>query len=75
MIPDLIDGETVFLGDIAAYPYFSDNLSTVSCDTIHPNAIGNIQLGQFWANAYTRLLIDPYESGFAQFITNGTQHT
>jgi lysophospholipase L1-like esterase len=74
VIKELVDGETVLLGDIEAYNYFEANQNQLS-DGIHPTPAGYQQLGIFWANAYTRLLIDPYESGFAQFITNGNQHT
>jgi hypothetical protein len=51
MIDELVDGETVLLGDTQALADFRTNMGTLTCDTAHPNQAGNVQLGTYWANA------------------------
>jgi lysophospholipase L1-like esterase len=51
VIDELVNGETVLRGDKEAYAYFQANLTSLTCDNTHPNQVGNVQLGTYWANA------------------------
>jgi lysophospholipase L1-like esterase len=74
-----VDGETVFLGDTEAYSLFEQNKNIWFADGLHPNATGYTELGQLWAAAYDRVIIEPIDMahGFTgltgdEYIQNGS---
>jgi lysophospholipase L1-like esterase len=55
---ELVDGETVMLGDVQAYEYFANNTALIN-DGVHMTNQGFQDLGEFWAEAYARVILDP----------------
>jgi lysophospholipase L1-like esterase len=72
VLKELVDGESVFYGDDQAYDYLLDNYATAMADVVHPNAVGHAKLGEFWADAYNRVIIDPITT--AHNFVGGNQH-
>jgi lysophospholipase L1-like esterase len=58
VLRELVDGETVFLGDRDAWDWFKNNPSRLP-DNTHPDTAGYAKLGELWAAAYDRIIIDP----------------
>lgn len=60
----LVDGNKILLGDTQMYDwskaqFAKDPMSIYSDGGTHFNTVGYKQLGQFWAEAYKRVLLDP----------------
>jgi lysophospholipase L1-like esterase len=58
VIHELVDGETVFLGDTDAFDYFAANPSELD-DGVHPTDVGYVSIGNLWAAAFNRVIIEP----------------
>lgn len=65
-LSSLADGD-VLVGDESAYAYTSDNKDTVFSDKdgTHLTPATYDKLGQFWAEAYKRVLLDPQTTNYA----------
>jgi lysophospholipase L1-like esterase len=58
VLRELVDGETVFLGDTSARAYFAAHPEQFA-DALHPNDAGYVAMGEMWADAYERVIIEP----------------
>jgi lysophospholipase L1-like esterase len=76
---ELVDGETVLLGDIDAYDWFALDPDTTLNPVevwsgVHPTISGYVALGNFWASAYKRLIIDPITMSHHFTNANGSTY-
>ncbi len=60
LLNTLVDGETVMLGDIEAYTWFEENPDQL-IDGVHMTITGYEKLGELWAQAYQRTILDPID--------------
>lgn len=60
-IYSLADGQSVFIGDTSIYDYTKANKDTIFSDSagVHLTKDGYDKLGQLWAEAYKRVIIEP----------------
>ena len=74
VLNELVDGEAVFRGDDLAYGFFSPSNTSYYHDGIHPNDLGYTELGGFWSDAYTRVIIDPLSTKHSFTGTTGNSY-
>jgi hypothetical protein len=73
VIDELVDGETVLLGDVEAFDYFSGHQNELP-DKVHPNGEGYQNLGKFRATAI-KSAIDYQITPEKHFVDEMSGHT
>jgi lysophospholipase L1-like esterase len=72
VIDELVDGETVVLGDTQSFEYFETHQNELP-DRVHPNSNGYQHLGEFRAEAIKSIL--EYQITPNAYFLSGNTHT